>query len=59
MWQATKQNGKIAFGRPPTAREEWQKVRTEQAGKANLTLAEMQKRVLAQDKLIEELLNTK
>jgi hypothetical protein len=59
MWQATKQNGKIAFGRPPTPREELEAVRAEQAGKTSLSTAELTKRMKALEKVVEQLSNTK
>jgi hypothetical protein len=59
-WNGTKKaDGKIAFGRPPTAKEELEAVRAEQAGKASLSTAELTKRMKALEKVVEQLLSAK
>lgn len=53
-WNATKQGNKITFGRPPTAREALEQVRSEQAGKASLSNTELLKRIEALEKVVLE-----
>jgi hypothetical protein len=57
MWQATKQNGKIAFGRPPTALEKFKAIKQAQQGKTSLSNAELRQRVEALEEAFEELLS--